>query len=309
MNATRKLQIATLSLLLLPALTAMGATTGTFEEKLTAPEGMTLEVGAGSGSIEISAGPGRDVTVIGKVKVNRKSFWRGSADSDEILEAILDSPPVELEGDTLHVGRIKDRDIRKRISISYEIIVPTDTPIEAGAGSGSITINDIAAAVQAGSGSGRLTLNNIGGPVEASTGSGSIRAEQVAGEFKGSTGSGNIYLSQSAPGDVSASAGSGRIELTGIAGALKADSGSGRIKVDGRQEGDWRLDTGSGSVRVRLPADAAFSLDAESRSGSVTVDHPLMVEGKISRQHIRGEVRGGGPRLEIDTGSGSIRIE
>ena len=93
MNVTRTLQIAALSLLLLPALTATAASSGTFEEQLTAPDGMVLEVGTGSGSIEISAGPGRNVTIVGTVKVNRKSFWRGSADSDEILQAVLDNPP------------------------------------------------------------------------------------------------------------------------------------------------------------------------------------------------------------------------
>ena len=62
-------------------------------------------------------------------------------------------------------------------------------------------------------------------------------------------------------------------------------------------------------LAVRLPGDAAFALDAESRSGGITVDHPLTVQGKISKRHIRGEVRGGGPLLRIDTGSGSIRVE
>jgi DUF4097 and DUF4098 domain-containing protein YvlB len=90
---------------------------------------------------------------------------------------------------------------------------------------------------------------------------------------------------------------------------MAARAGSGSITVDGYQQGDWDLDTGSGSITVRLPGDAAFALDAESRSGGITVDHPLTVQGKISKRHIRGEVRGGGPLLRIDTGSGSIRVE
>jgi DUF4097 and DUF4098 domain-containing protein YvlB len=108
---------------------------------------------------------------------------------------------------------------------------------------------------------------------------------------------------------VKVTTGSGSIELVGIAGALKAGTGSGKITVDGRQDGDWKLGTGSGSISVRLPGDAAFILDAESRSGGITIDHPLMVEGKISNRHIRGEVRGGGPLLKIDTGSGRVLVE
>lgn len=308
MKASSKVQLLILSFLLLPAVTA-ATTNDTFEETLTVPEGTMLEVDTGSGSIEIKAGPGRDVTVIGKVKVNRKSFWRRAADKEEILEEILASPPVELEGDRLTIGHIKDRGLRKRVSISYVITVPADTSIDADTGSGSITVTDVVAPVKASAGSGSLTLENIGGPVQTRTGSGRIRAKQIAGEFRGKAGSGSVYLSQTAPGDVEVSTGSGSIELVGIDGALDASAGSGRITVDGRQQGNWRIGTGSGSITVRLPDDAAFLLDAESRSGGITVDHPLTVQGKISKRHIRGEVRGGGPLLEVDTGSGGIRIE
>ena len=153
-----------------------------------------------------------------------------------------------------------------------------------------------------------MRLENITGSTKAHTGSGSIRAEGVAGTFNGESGSGSIYLEQTAPGDVVVSTGSGSSNLKGITGSVRASSGSGRITVDGRQEGDWKLDTGSGSVRVSLPEDAAFELDAESNSGGIDIDHPLTVEGRISKRHITGTVRGGGPLLRIDTGSGRIRV-
>ena len=131
----------------------------------------------------------------------------------------------------------------------------------------------------------------------------------MAGAFTASTGSGSIQMSQTAPGDVKASTGSGSMELTGVVGAVKAKAGSGRIRIDGRQEGDWKVNAGSGSVRIRLPADAAFTLDAETGSGGIDIEHPLTVEGKVSKRHLRGDVRGGGHLLRIDTGSGGVRIE
>jgi DUF4097 and DUF4098 domain-containing protein YvlB len=308
MKAITKLQLLTLSMLLLWGAAASGAT-DTFEENLAVTGTITLDVKTGSGSIEISSGPGRDVKIIGKIKVQRGSFWRKNANAEEIIQQVIDNPPIEVSDGLVRVGRFEDRSLGKRVSISYTIVVPSDSDVVATTGSGSISVNDIAARVEVGSGSGRLRLANIDGFVEASTGSGSIRAEKVAGGFESSSGSGGVYLSQTAPGDVSVSTGSGSIELTGIVGSLKADAGSGRITVDGRQEGDWKIDSGSGSIRVGLPEDAAFQLDAESNSGSIVVDHPLMVEGKISKRHIRGEVRGGGPLLKIDTGSGRIRVE
>jgi hypothetical protein len=189
----RTMKIMMLSVLLVPALAL--AADGTFEERLDVPDATLLEVGTGSGSIEISSGPGREITVVGKVRVNRNSFWRRGGDADEVLQQVLDNPPVELEGNRLVVGRIKDRGIRNRVSISYEIVVPEDTRIDAATGSGSISVADVAADVEVSSGSGRLTLEDIGGPVKASAGSGSIRADGVAGEFRANAGSGGIYLS------------------------------------------------------------------------------------------------------------------
>ena len=126
--------------------------------------------------------------------------------------------------------------------------------------------------------------------------------------FKQSLRTINIYLLQTAPGDVVISTGSGSSELNGVIGAVRASAGSGSITIDGRQEGEWRIRTGSGSVRVHLPEDAAFDLDAESSSGGIEIDHPLTVEGRITRTKLSGKVRGGGPLLFIDTGSGGIRI-
>lgn len=308
MKPIKILGIFTLTALLAPA-PAMADSHDTFTQEMSIPDSFTLDVSTGSGSIDISTAPGRDVRIIGKVKADRNGLFRRVANADEIVRQVIENPPVELQGNTLSVGKIKDRSIRGKVSISYTIVVPADTEVRAKAGSGSIEIDDVAAGVEARSGSGRLSLANIGGPVAAKAGSGSIRAEGVAGAFTASTGSGGIYMSQTAPGDVDVSTGSGGMELTGVVGALKARAGSGRIRVAGRQEGDWKIGAGSGSVRVDLPDDAAFTLDAESGSGGIDIGYPLTIEGKVSKRHLRGDVAGGGHLLKVDTGSGSVRIE
>ena len=308
MKTTSALRILVLAALLLPAAAAADSH-NTFEQELDVPDALHLEVSTGAGSIDVDTGPDGSVSVIGKVKVNRKGLLRRGGDADEIIQLVMENPPIELIGDTLVIGKIKDSGVRRRVNISYTIVVPADTAVKAKSGSGSIEVNDIAASVEVHAGSGRLRLANIGGPVTAKAGSGSITAEGVAGAFTASTGSGSIQMSQTAPGDVNASTGSGSMELTGVVGAVKAKAGSGRIRIDGRQEGDWKVNAGSGSVRIRLPADAAFTLDAETGSGGIDIDHPLTIEGKVSKRHLRGDVRGGGYLLMIDTGSGGVRIE
>lgn len=286
--------------------------TGSFEQSYTADGPVRLDVSTGSGSIDIRSGDTSHIEIIGKIKVRKRSFLglfkRSSKDMQEIVDHLESSPPVSFENGVLLVGHIKDKAVRRKVSISYEIVVPANSEVKSHTGSGSQSITDVLGPVVVKTGSGRITLTNIGDAVNARSGSGAIRADNIAGAFEAHAGSGSIRLTQTAPGDVIVSTGSGSSELRGVVGSLNVHAGSGRIVVDGQQDGDWLLDTGSGSVTIDLPSDAAFSLDAESGSGGITVDHPLTVQGKISKRHIRGDVRGGGDRLRIDTGSGGIHV-
>jgi hypothetical protein len=300
--------VAALLLLTFQATDTLAAD-GVFEERLSLDGPIVLDVSTGSGRIEIRPGSGNEAFIRGEIRVQKKGiFGRNRANKDEIVQAVMDNPPIELRNGKLRVGRFDDRSLGRKVSISYEITVPANSETIASSGSGSISVIDIAAPVEASAGSGSIELGNIGGAVEASTGSGSIRADGVAGAFEGSTGSGRITMSQTAPGDVRVSTGSGGSELTGVVGAVRASAGSGRITVEGRMTGDWDLHTGSGGIRVALPADAAFDIDAESNSGGLDIEHPVTVQGRISKRRITGEVRGGGPLLKIDTGSGGVSV-
>ena len=291
---------------------ALGAS-GSFQQSLSIDEPFVLDVSTGSGTIKIRAGDSRQVEITGHITVGRRSFLgifkRSSEEMEEIVRQIESEPPISLADGRLRIGHIKDKSYGRNVSISYKIVVPVDTEVKSHSGSGSQSISGVAGPVEVGTGSGKITLTDIGGAVKASTGSGGIRADGIAGAFEAHTGSGNVRLTQVAPGDVVVTTGSGSSELHGVVGALRVRAGSGRIVVDGQQTGPWTFDTGSGSVRIKLPPDAAFDLDAETGSGGITIDHPVTVQGKISRKHLRGEVRGGGDLLRIDTGSGGIRIE
>jgi DUF4097 and DUF4098 domain-containing protein YvlB len=294
------------------ATSAAGAT-GTFHQTLSVDGPLLLDVSTGSGSIEISSGDSQSVEVTGHIKVGSKSFFglfgRSHSKQQELVDRLENEPPINLVDGRLKVGHLKDPAFQSNVSISYEIVVPAGTEVVSHTGSGAQTISEVAGPVEAKTGSGKITLTDIGGPVKARTGSGAIQADEIAGAFEAHTGSGSISLTQVAPGDVVVTLGSGSSKLHGVVGALRVKGGSGRIDIDGQQQGDWNIDTGSGSVRIKLPEAAAFELDAHSGSGGITVDHPLTVQGKISKRHMRGEVRGGGDLLTVETGSGGIRIE
>jgi len=293
---------------------------GSFERTLSVTGEVDLNVTTGSGSITVRPGES------GRVYVKAQIRARGG-DAEEKVRRLEASPPIEQNGNVIRIGRIEDRELRRNVSISYELVVPAATrldadtgsgsqsiegirgPVKADTGSGSIRLSNIAGDVEADTGSGDISLTSIQGRVAADTGSGSIRARGVSGGFVGDTGSGDVILEQTGPGDVRVDTGSGSIEVRGVVGTLFASTGSGGISAEGKPTGNWKLSTGSGGIRVRLPAEVGFEFHAHTGSGGIYTDHPVTVQGAIKRNDLRGTVRGGGFRLELETGSGSIRIE
>lgn len=299
---------------------------GQFDRTLKVSGSVDLGVTTGSGSISVRTGDASTVHVIGRIRVNSEWHVRDS-DAQDKVKRIEANPPVEQNGNTIRIGDMRDEDLRRNVSISYEIVVPADTrlradtgsgsqeldgikgPVEATAGSGSLRISHISGEVRATTGSGHVTLEAIQGSVRAGAGSGSIHADGVAGGLVAHSGSGSIEFSQTAPGDVEAQTGSGSIDLRGVKGRVDAHTGSGSVRVEGSPTGDWRVHSSSGGVTLRLPSDAAFELEASTGSGGITTTHEITMSGSYSRHELRGKSHGGGPMINVSTSSGPIRVE
>ena len=314
---------ATLALVCLPALPAAASAEGSFQRTLKVDGPVSLDISTGSGSIQVRPGASNQVQVTGRIRAT--GWFMDNADAK--VKQIEANPPIQQSGNDIRIGHIDDPELRRNISISYDVVVPANTrlsahsgsgnvqaqgvhgPAEISTGSGGIQVSDVGDAVHAETGSGGIGVDHVQGNVRAKTGSGSIHATGVAGGFEGSTGSGSVTLEQSAPGAVRVSTGSGSMELRGVHGSLEAKTGSGSIRVDGDPTAAWTVRSGSGAVRMQLPSDAAFDLVARTSSGSVSVNHPLTVQGTIGRKSVQGKVRGGGVPVQVETGSGDIDIQ
>ena len=91
-------------------------------------------------------------------------------------------------------------------------------------------------------------------------------------------------------------------------GADVRASGSGNIGADGTVTGPWQLHTGSGNIRMALGSSGGFNLDVHTSSGSIHSDLPITVQGSLGGHELKGIVRGGGPDVEVHTGSGDVEI-
>ena len=300
---------------------AFAASEGHFERTLRVNGAVNLQVETGSGSIDVRTGSSNEVHVVGHIRTSNWFF--GSPEG--AVERLEKDPPIQQSGNDIRIGHIDDPSLRRNISISYEVTVPASTQlrsstgsgnqdvsgltgtVEASTGSGNVKLADIGAGVRAHSGSGNINIDNVKGSVYVRTGSGSIRAKDIAGGFDGETGSGHLSLDQTSPGSVRAETGSGGLDLHNVRGSLQARAGSGDIKADGDATGEWKVDTGSGNVELRFPRNASFDLNAHTGSGSINLAQS--VQGSVGKKEVNGKVGGGGVPVNVQTGSGDIRID
>jgi DUF4097 and DUF4098 domain-containing protein YvlB len=291
-----------LGLLLVPVL-LHAREEGHFDRTLTVSGVVHLDLTTGSGDITIKAGASNQVIVHGTIHSNG---WFSS--SENAVHQVESNPPIQQNGNTIRIGYDLPEDVKRHISISYEVTVPPDAAVQAHSGSGNVSVEGVRAEVQAGTGSGDIRLRDLGSRVHAQTGSGGIRAQDVAAPFYAHTGSGDIDAQLTGSGDVDVQTGSGTVQLRGVKGGLRARSGSGNIGADGSVTGPWQLHTGSGNIRMAVGTGGGFNLDVHSSSGSIHSDLPITVQGSLGKHELKGTVRGGGPEVQVSTGSGDVEI-
>jgi DUF4097 and DUF4098 domain-containing protein YvlB len=301
----KKQHIAFLLIFLLLPLLLHARVEGHFDRTLTVSGTVHLDLTTGSGDITVKAGNSNQVVIHGKISSNNEWF----SNSEGAVRQVESNPPIQQNGNDIRIGYNLPEEVRRHVSISYEVMVPADATVQAHSGSGGVNLEGIRGEVQGQTGSGDIRLRDLGGHVHVQTGSGGIRAQDVAAPFFGHTGSGDIEaeLTGSGSGDVDIQSGSGGVRLRGIKGGLHARTGSGDISADGSVTGPWQLHTGSGTIHLAI-GSGGFNLDVHTGSGSIHSDLPITVQGSMGKRELKGTVRGGGPEVAVSTGSGDVDI-
>ena len=293
-----------LSFLLLPVF-VYARSEAHFDRTLQVSGSVNLDVTTGSGDIVVKTGSSNQVTVHGTV---RSEGWLFSGGDEGAVNKVASNPPIQQNGSSIRIGYDLPDDVRRHVSMSYEIMVPADTRLAAHSGSGNVEASGMHSDVDVQSGSGDLRLRDTGGQTRAQTGSGNIRAENVAAPFTAQTGSGDVEAALTGSGDIDVHTGSGTIGVRGANGGLRARTGSGDITADGSVTGSWELQSGSGNIRLAVGSAKGFDLDVHTSSGSIHSELPIMVQGSVKRQQLQGKVNGGGPSVRVSTSSGDVDI-
>lgn len=128
--------------------------------------------------------------------------------------------------------------------------------------------------------------------VEVDTVNGKVRVRGVAGRVVADTTNGGI-------------------EMEDVRGSVKAATTNGGIRVELAEVAagqGMRFSTTNGAIRLTLPRDARVSVDAGTTNGGIDLDDLVADVRSKSRRHLRADVNGGGPEIELSTTNGGIRI-
>lgn len=141
---------------------------------------------------------------------------------------------------------------------------------------------------------------------------GSIMARALTGELEFSSGDGRLEL-EDIDGSLRARTSDGSVRVSGRFDALDLNTSDGRVELEVRPGSQirqsWEVRTSDGSVQLRMPSDLAADIDLHTGDGHIATNIPIVVEGSFDRENLHGKMNGGGKRLSVYTGDGSITLD
>jgi hypothetical protein len=297
-------RLSTAFFALLFASTVCYAAEPEFSRSLTVNGNLTFSVCSTSGSIHVAGVDGSKVQIAAQL---HKSSWHNTGTSGDMKD-IAANPPIKQKGNEIKVG---DPDTcggakAHNIDIDYEITVPKNSTVEAVTGPGAVKVENIAGFVHAAAGSGNIAATNIGPDSKLATRAGTIDVTAAHGDLMALTGSGNLTVGDSTVSQARLHTGSGNITTTNLHGGMRVNSGTGNLTIGGMPIADWKVETGSGNIQMHMDPSAKFLLDVETGSGTIDSNLPSPIPSHVTNGVLKGAVNGGGPTVQVYTGSGNI---
>ena len=278
--------------------------------EVTEPFSRTFKVGANSallvintrGRISISAGGG------GQIDVSATKRARGSNDAD--AKRRLAEAAIEVYSTANRVELRSEQD-RGGIEIDFNIKVPPDCAVDLRSVSGDIQVANVKGELRTQAVSGDVMLEGTSRISSIRTVSGDVQITNGGGDAAAvSTVSGNVVANGLAARGLDLDTVNGDFRLTGWTGdRVTARSLNGDIELNGTlaKSGRYDFESHSGDVRLILPEQPGFEIEANTFGGSIGIDFSIKTEGPV-----RTAGRGRSPRSVRGTygdGSASVRMQ
>jgi DUF4097 and DUF4098 domain-containing protein YvlB len=309
--------------------TALGNIQSPVSRTFSVQDGGTLIVEASSSPVTVLTGPSGRV----HVAIEREAKTGNQSRAEELFEK--HTLEFSQQGNTVRVISRLESDfgffrfaLGNELRLRMTVTVPQHFHLDIKTSGGSISVPDLIGNVKLASSGGSLRIGNIGGAVNGRTSGGSISLAGARGEAEIRTSGGSIRVGR-VDGPLTARTSGGSIRVEEARDAMRLHTSGGGIRfastggvVDARTSGgsiegvvstarlrSVSMTTSGGGVSLALPAGTPFNHDARSSGGGVTVDFPVTVTGKLNRNAISGPVNGGGPKVELRTSGGGVRLK
>jgi len=251
---------------------------------LTAGGAFTLE--NRNGSVEYSTWDKDEVRVVAEKRMELDSggWWlarliglkQSNIETDDDAKALLATFTVEFSGDeksrSVMTHYPESHDVN--CSVVYRITAPRKSKVDIDSTNGSIRVNGVEGEAAVSTTSGSVSVSDVSGRVHAVSTNGRVTLERVNGPVIAKTTNGSVSVS---------------------------------VLPDAPIQ-DIEMHSVNGSVRLYVPGNATFTVNARTVNGSVRCDLPLASINEQTRKHLDGVVGGGGARVDLSTTNGSVQI-
>jgi DUF4097 and DUF4098 domain-containing protein YvlB len=236
------------------------------------------------------------------------------ADSQERLNAIRIE--ASNSGNSVQVRTIRpESDHRGNMGAKYVIHVPRQTELDrVRSSNGSLRLENITGNATAHTSNGSVRIVDLHGNVDASSSNGGVEVRGVDGQMAFHTSNGSVHA-EDVRGGLRASTSNGgvHIHLRGSQGSepiqLSTSNGSVDLELDTPHTSDLVASTSNGGITVRLPAGTNAAISAHtSGHDRIQTDFDVTVHGQLARSRLDGAIGSGGPRIDLRTSNGNIRL-
>ena len=270
----------------------------------------SLELRNYGGDITVTAGSGNEATV----EIVRRARGRSDAEVKTALDEVTVQVDHRGERASLQVvdGRARDRD-RTQVDVSYTVTAPAGT---------RLNVNSLGATVRVTGIKGDVAIEVAGGDITVA-GSRVSRVKSMGGDItltdvdadtslEVGTFGGDIVIERAKMRRLNAETMGGNLTARDIAAdeaTLKTLAGDVEYVGALARNGRYEFRTHSGDVRLTVPANAGFEIEATTFSGTVQPSAGLSLQPSANnRRSLRGVVGDGSARIIASALSGDVII-
>lgn len=172
---------------------------------------------------------------------------------------------------------------------------------------GSITVSDSEDQIDLVTSGGSISASNCKGAVKLTTSGGSLDLSNLNGEIEAIT-SGGAIQGHHIRGELSAKTSGGSIGLSHLSCSLETGTSAGSVNLQFDELGKYiKANVSAGNITLQLPKNKGLNLNLSA--GKIKTSALSNFSGSTVDNRIEGKLNGGGIPVDVDAGSGSIRLD